>query len=163
MIRKAWMQRKPKASKPKEGRRTLEQMTYWDLIHILDAEYSFNLRAGMAAKLGTPWISCYTCGSIDHWKNMDCGHYHQRELMGVRFDTRNTRIQCHKCNRFSEGLKATYSTRLLDEIGLESMVALQQLADYWGKTHHATSNLIAWIKEYRAENARIRKEVRMME
>ena len=151
--------RKPRpAGAPK---RKLEDMDFWSLIHILDAEYSFNLRAGTAAAQGHPFVKCYTCGKQDHWKDTDCGHYEQREMMGTRYDVRNTRIQCHTCNRMNEGRKAVFGDRLRnDGIDVDSV---RTLAAMWGKTRPPLETLIEQIKSYRAENKRIRERIKGME
>lgn len=162
MMRKTWIKRSPKKQKPAGApRRKLEGMGYWDLVKILDAEFSFNLRAGTAAKLGSPFVQCYTCDTFHHWKDTDCGHFEQRDQMGTRYDPRNTRIQCHICNRYNEGKKAKFGQRLMrDGVDVNSVMAL---AGMWGKAHIPMDQMIKDIKEFRKANAKIRKEIRGME
>ena len=162
MQRSYFRNRKPKtkASEPSK-RRKLDEMDFWSLVKILDAEFIFNLRAGKAARQGHPFVKCYTCGAQDHWKNMDCGHYVGREYFGVRWDARNTRIQCTKCNCFAEGEKAKYRINLEQEgVNVNSVT---DLADFYGKTHPPIESLMGWIKEYREENAVIRNKIKGME
>ncbi len=160
--RKTWMARKPKAKKePGTKRRKLEEMDYWSLVKILDGEHSYQLRAGAAEKAGTPYVRCYTCDKIDHYKNMDCGHWQGRRYTGTRFDWRNTRIQCTTCNSFNEGRKDVFEANLKRD-GVDT-AAVKQLAEFFGQTHFACEELIGWIKEYRVENARIRKAIAGMD
>lgn len=157
MIRKRTTKRKRPEGAP---RRKLEDMDFWSLIHIMDTEYSFNLRAGTAAAQGSPYVRCFTCNAMAHWKDMDCGHYEQREMMGTRFDIRNTRIQCHACNRMHEGQKATFGARLREQ-GVD-VDSVHLLAEMWGRTRPARETLIEQIKEYRAENKKIRERLKGM-
>ena len=155
---KAWPKKKKKTSRTEGHRRTLEEMDYWSLIHIADEEFSFNLRAGAAVAQGSPFVRCYTCGAIAHWKEMDCGHYEQRDQMGTRYDYRNVRVQCHTCNRMREGEKSRFGEYLRrDGVDVE---AVATLALFWGKTHLPTETLIAMIKDLRKENKGIRDKLR---
>ena len=161
MIQSFWKKGpKPKKAKGK-ARRTLEQMDYWSLVKLLDAEHSFALRAGEAVRTGSAWVRCYTCGSIAHWKDMDCGHFIQRKMTGVRWDWRNTRIQCTKCNCYDEGAKAKYSILLAQE-GVD-LKALQLLADFYGQQRLPNETLIAHIKEYREKNKALKEKVKELE
>lgn len=159
--RKAWMKRSPKKAKePGEKpakRRKLEEMDFSDLVKVLDAEHSYHVRAGLALKQGHPWIKCYTCGKIDHWKRMDCGHWISRRKYGVRWDFRNTRPQCTTCNSYNEGEKDRFQAHL-ERDGV-NVKAVRDLADMWGEAHPPKEMLLKWIKEYRVESARIRKEI----
>lgn len=161
MMRRTWITRKPKPKKPRPDgapKRELPDMDFWDLVHILDREFSFYVRAGQAASQGHPFVKCSTCDRHDHWKSMDFGHFHQREFFGVRWDLRNGGIQCPTCNRHKEGMKAEMATRLA-ESGVD-LKALQTLKDMWGRTHPSKEDLLRWIREYRAENAKIRKAIK---
>jgi len=150
--------KKKKASKDGK-RRTLEEMTPSELVEILDTEFSFNLRAGQAAKQGHPYIVCYTCGKGDLWNSskMHCGHFIGRKFYGTRWSRDNTRIQCWNCNCNNEGNKPVYALRLLAE-GVDLEV-LQNKADFQGQKKYPNDEMIRWIKEYRAENAKIRKAI----
>ena len=67
-------------------------------------------------------VQCYTCNTIDHWKNMHCGHFWHNKL---DFDERNLRPQCSQCNVFKSGNLAEYATKLTKEIGVEGMQKLR--------------------------------------
>jgi 5-methylcytosine-specific restriction endonuclease McrA len=46
---------------------------------------------------------CITCGSFDHWRSVDAGHFITRENMGTRWEEENVHAQCQGCNRFKSG------------------------------------------------------------
>jgi len=164
MQRTYFRNRKPKANTgEKKPKRKLEDMDFWDLVKILDVEFSYNLRAGKAARQGHPWITCYTCGKRDLWNSgkMHCGHFIGREYFGTRWDARNTRVQCVTCNSFHEGEKAKYAERLEQE-GVD-LKSLRLLAEIHGRVHPPKESLLAWIKEYRAYNKHLAREIKGME
>lgn len=82
---------------------------------------------------GKEYVQCFTCGKwVDH-KSIEVGHYHSRRFMAIRWDERNVRPQCHKCNLDMEGqsgagqakiVKAFYTARLTEEIGEDGMAEL---------------------------------------
>jgi len=58
---------------------------------------------------------CFTCGKLDHWKNLQCGHFQSRRKYSTRWDKLNCQVQCAKCNIFSQGEQYIFGKRL-DEI-----------------------------------------------
>ena len=46
---------------------------------------------------------CITCGKTIHTSEADCGHFIPRDRQPVRYDERNTNLQCRRCNRFQDG------------------------------------------------------------
>lgn len=62
-------------------------------IRKLDTALSILIRAGQS--------TCASCGRIT--TELDAGHFRRRECMATRFDYRNLRAQCRKCNRFEGG------------------------------------------------------------
>jgi len=81
----------------------------------LDTVFSRFLRMSYANDYGI--VQCYTCGKIDDYKAMQCGHYISRQHMSLRWDETNCRVQCPGCNVFKHGNYTEYSYRLLKEIG----------------------------------------------
>lgn len=61
--------------------------------------------------------TCYTCGKIAPWKELQCGHFISRSSTKLRFDERNARCQCVGCNVFKSGNYIEYTTRMIDEKG----------------------------------------------
>lgn len=143
-------------SKAKPGhRRNLEELSYSELIHKLDQEVSFYVRVHY---MDGNMISCFTCGNPHSFEETDAGHYIPRKHLSVRFDLRNIRPQCRRCNRFGEGEHWTFRKNLVDQIGEESVRDLEEISDRWGeKRTQPVEELIELIKEYRSLNARARK------
>lgn len=52
---------------------------------------------------GKEYVRCYTCGNLFHVSTIEVGHYHSRRYMAIRWDERNVRPQCHRCNQDMEG------------------------------------------------------------
>lgn len=60
---------------------------------------------------------CFTCGKIDHWKSLDCGHFQGRQHLATRWDEHNCQPQCKKCNAFEEGRKYEFGKQLNAKYG----------------------------------------------
>ena len=46
---------------------------------------------------------CCTCGKIDNWKKLQCGHFVSRKHLATRFHEMNCFPQCVGCNIFKYG------------------------------------------------------------
>ena len=57
-------------------------------------------------------VSCYTCDNKFHWKEIQAGHFIKRSDTLLRWDTRNVKPQCVKCNCELHGNIDEYSNRL---------------------------------------------------
>jgi len=44
---------------------------------------------------------CFTCGKVDHYKRLQCGHFQSRRHHSTRWHEQNCEVQCVKCNMFS--------------------------------------------------------------
>lgn len=63
-------------------------------------------------------VSCYTCGTKKHWKEVHAGHYIAKSLsLALRFDERNVHPQCVACNQWRHGNLAQYALALKREYG----------------------------------------------
>lgn len=60
-------------------------------------------------------VDCYTCSWSGNWKHLDCGHFISRSKLWLRWDFRNLRPQCKKCNQMLYGNVAVFSEKLNDE------------------------------------------------
>lgn len=58
-------------------------------------------------------VSCCTCGSVKHWKEMHCGHFQSRRHKAIRWEEKNTNSQCSGCNTFRNGEQFKFA-RYLD-------------------------------------------------
>lgn len=112
----------------------------------LDRIFSEFIRLRDADKNG--YCKCISCGKIQHWKEVDNGHFVNRSHMSTRFDEKNCNAQCRKCNRFDEGnnigymkgLVAKYGDKIIDELYVKkhhtskfSKVEFELMADYYKK------------------------------
>lgn len=86
------------------------------LIQKLDKIYSRYIRESSSAGGSAP---CITCDRIFDINNMDCGHYISRRFLSLRWDERNTKPQCVKCNRFEQGNIDVYTIKMITLYGAE--------------------------------------------
>ena len=141
-------------------RRSLAEMSHGELEKLLDAEISFQVRASAAVELGCHGlIPCYTCGAMRHWKEMDAGHYIGRSNRGTRFDLRNIRPQCTRCNAYEEGQHWKFRQALVAELGAKEVESLEFTASIWGASKHSREWLIEQIQTWRKENATLRRKL----
>ena len=71
--------------------------------------------------------SCYTCPLIQHWSMQQCGHFVKRGNTQIRWDVRNAKPQCRKCNETLSGNLEIYEQHLeLEHPGLPAQ--LKELA-----------------------------------
>ncbi len=68
-------------------------------------------------------IGCYTCGGRLPKNKMQLGHFIPRANLQTRFDWRNCKPQCKKCNILKAGNLEVFSERLRAEYG-EDVVSL---------------------------------------
>lgn len=81
----------------------------------LDKVYSQYIRQSSADENGN--VKCYTCPKVDHFKNMQCGHYISRRHLSTRWTEKNTKVQCVGCNVFNQGNGPAFALALQREYG----------------------------------------------
>lgn len=77
------------------------------------------------------YVSCYTCGTSYHWKQIQAGHFQSRVKMPTRWNERNVKPQCIRCNIFRSGeswkfgrvLDREYGEGTAEKLYLHSMKA----------------------------------------
>lgn len=114
------------------------------LIKQLDKVVSQYIRMHYADSRG--YVRCYTCGKIDHWKNMDNGHFIKRRYLNTRWDVKNLRVQCQYCNRTLNGNYEVYTRKITNELGEQGVQELKQLALSGNKV--STTQIKQMLKEY---------------
>lgn len=76
------------------------------------------------------WCSCYTCGRPIRICDSQCcgGHYLNKTAHPVHyFHEDNVRPQCMTpCNGFKEGNSAVFRDRLIEEIGVDKVIELEE-------------------------------------
>ena len=88
----------------------------------LDKWFSYFIRLRYSDDNGR--AECYTCGKIDHYKRLQCGHFVSRKHLATRFDETNCQVQCPACNVFRYGEQYKFGNKLGKKIAEE----LQQKA-----------------------------------
>lgn len=69
---------------------------------------------------------CVTCGKIDHWENLQNGHYIPRGHLATRYREDNCHVQCVGCNVFKKGNYTAYSLYMLNKYGKEHLEELER-------------------------------------
>jgi len=80
------------------------------LVHDIDFVFSRCVRMMYADSAGL--CSCYTCFLVQHWSMNQCGHFIKRGNTAVRWDFRNAKPQCRKCNENLHGNLEVYEKYL---------------------------------------------------
>ena len=101
--------------------------TFSKLKKDLDKWFSLYIRLRYADENG--YTECYTCGKIDHYKKMQCGHFLSRRYHTTRWNTTNCQVQCVKCNMYEQGEQYKFGTKLSMEFGVEEVEYLTNLAN----------------------------------
>ena len=71
---------------------------------------------------------CFTCGKIDHYKKLQCGHFQSRRHHTTRWNEQNCEVQCVKCNMFEQGEQWKFGLKLDAKHGIGTSKELEQLA-----------------------------------
>lgn len=85
------------------------------------------------------YTQCVSCGKVEHWQDMDAGHFIPRASMATRWDQRNVHPQCKRCNRFSVDhyigytlwMQEYYGQAVVDELRAQKSVPfIMRRSDY---------------------------------
>jgi|TARA_R100001163_G_C5067118_1_gene206033 hypothetical protein len=60
---------------------------------------------------------CVTCGKIEKWQKLQCGHFMSRKNYSTRWDEKNCQVQCAGCNVFRYGEQYKFGLWLDAEFG----------------------------------------------
>lgn len=85
------------------------------LVKQADQVFSEYIRRRNANELGM--AECFTCGKIDHWKNLQCGHFQSRKHYSTRWNEKNCQVQCAGCNVFRYGEQYKFGLYLNKKYG----------------------------------------------
>lgn len=146
----SWSKKKktPKFPKAAMGRRKLTDMSKNELEKKLDAAFSKFIRLKYAYG---DHVRCYTCSSFAGVTSIDNGHYLSRALRWTRWDDRNCRPQCAKCNRYLNGQHHIFRKNLVAEYGEEVISQMEYEASDWGEKRMPAEWMLEKIAYYRAE------------
>lgn len=113
----------------------------------LDTIFSQYIRKLYANDVGM--VECYTCGVTKPIKQMQNGHFRSRKHLNTRWDTRNCRPQCVKCNMYDQGRQYDFGIRLQQDLGVEIVEEIINLSHQ--STKLSKSDLLEMIKFYKNE------------
>jgi Bacteriophage Lambda NinG protein len=71
------------------------------------------------------YCKCVTCGKIDHWKDMQAGHFIHGTLFII---PELVHVQCRHCNGFKAGNAILYKEFMLTKYGQKTLDKLEFLA-----------------------------------
>lgn len=83
---------------------------------------------------GNGYVACVSCGKVDHYKNMDAGHFiPKKKGKTVYFLPENIWPQCTGCNRpysssDAERVKIAYTLWMVKTFGQDEVERLQKLS-----------------------------------
>ena len=125
-----------------------------DLKARADKEFSLFIRLRDCMPNG--FFRCISCGQIKPFGQADCGHFHSRRHMSVRYDEDNAHAECRSCNRFKADHLIGYERNLIAKIGRMRFDKLAWKAAQPMKwTDRELEELAAYYKE---RNKELRKE-----
>ena len=81
----------------------------------LDKWFSLYIRLREATDEGIS--QCFTCGKINHYKKLQCGHFQSRRHHVTRWNEWNCQVQCVKCNMFGQGEQWKFGINLNAKYG----------------------------------------------
>lgn len=58
------------------------------------------------------FCTCYTCGAIRYFSDLDCGHGVGRQHKATKFDEKNNRPQCKPCNAWGQGKADVFKEKM---------------------------------------------------
>tara|TARA_B110001454_G_C12445070_1_gene319606 strand:- start:213 stop:599 length:387 start_codon:yes stop_codon:yes gene_type:complete len=80
------------------------------IVKRLDTVFSLYIRLKNSDENG--FCKCISCQKIQHYKEVDAGHFISRRHMSTRYDVDNVFPQCRYCNRYVAGNQWLYSQAL---------------------------------------------------
>jgi len=75
----------------------------------------------------TGYCNCITCQKRIHFTESDGGHFISRGRLATRYDERNVKAQCRKCNRFDFGRQYEYSLALGEQLSEELLIKSREI------------------------------------
>ena len=71
-------------------------------------------------------IRCYTCDAVIYIDNTQVSHFISRIHHSLRWEPRNVRLCCKRCNIWLNGNLAEFALKLIDERGRQEVEWLRQ-------------------------------------
>jgi hypothetical protein len=93
---------------------------------------------------------CYTCGVAKHYTELHAGHYVKRSYKALKFDLRNLRPQCPRCNMFLDGNQDAFAEHLELDYGHGILQELGKLK--WQEKRFTREEITGLIEHYKKLN-----------
>lgn len=94
------------------------------------------------------YAECITCGKLDHWKELDGGHFVPRAHKKHKLREENIHPQCRYCNRYRYGALAEYTLYMIDMYGRDFVEWLWETkTDIHKPTRQELLDLVADLKQ----------------
>lgn len=106
----------------------MKKKTRSQLVKELDKVFSEYIRKRDADHNGN--VSCFTCGKVAHWKEMQCGHFQSRKHYATRWDEQNCQVQDSGCNIFRSGEQFKFGVNLDKKYGEGTAETLERMARF---------------------------------
>lgn len=97
------------------------------------------------------FVNCYTCGKRIDWKyEAEAGHYIKRSYKALKFDERNVKPQCTRCNHFLDGNQDEFADHLELDYGHGILQKLKALK--YQEKRFTRQELMELIEHYKQLN-----------
>lgn len=101
------------------------------------------------------YAKCFTCGKVDHWKKLQCGHFQSRKHYNTRWNETNCQIQCAGCNIFRSGEQYKFGRNLDISFGQGTADVLYHQSKKTVK--YSNYDLVELINHYKQKLAQLKK------
>lgn len=108
--------------------KTAKKPTRSKLVKKLDTVFSQYIRLSNADNNG--YCTCVTCNKTFFWKEIQAGHFMSRKHYSTRWDERNVKPQCLRCNIYNQGEGYLYSLYLGDKLSKKLLEESRELRKF---------------------------------
>jgi hypothetical protein len=108
--------------------RTAKKPTRSKLVKKLDTVFSQYIRLSNADNNG--YCTCVTCNKTFFWKEIQAGHFMSRKHYSTRWDERNVKPQCVRCNIYNQGEGYLYSLYLGNKLSKKLLEESRELRKF---------------------------------
>jgi hypothetical protein len=95
-------------------------------------------------------VTCVTCPTTKHWKEMQNGHWISRGVLATRFHEHNCHAQCWGCNGYGGGKGHLHELAIIDLHGEKTRDELLSLSKQITKNVDYNTLIEYYTKEFNA-------------
>jgi hypothetical protein len=103
----------------------VRKLTRPGLIRKVDKAFSRFVRQSHANHGG--WVECVTCKQALPWEQSQAGHFVKRGHAATRWDERNVKPQCARCNLYLDGAQDEFAAYIVSTHGTDALHELLRL------------------------------------